>query len=354
MLDGLRGLAALAVVFCHLWVPEHSRFSSALNSNLPAFFSTLARHGDLGVEVFFVLSGFVISYSVRERKVTPSFVARFAARRALRLDPPYYFALFFAIAVWAYYMPLGTRQVLTEMGGVRGLLANMCYLQDVLRYRTPLSIAWTLCLEVQFYLAYIGLLCAAQVLSNWLKQLRGKPVNEGSPSGPMLLLVFIPVAVYSVSIWYDNPQRFDFFGTWFRFFLGVMVCWVFTGQLSRWWLWGCAAALAILSIKTADARGLTAVATAVFIDTAGFLGVLSLWLDARPIQLLGRISYSLYLVHIPIGIGIANLLWSVSDQSFFVAVACACLAVMGSLIAAWLTYKLVEEPSIQISKRVAC
>jgi peptidoglycan/LPS O-acetylase OafA/YrhL len=355
MLDGMRGLAALAVVFCHLLVPELSKFSVALSSSIPDVFSTLARHGDLGVEVFFVLSGFVIAYSVRERKVTPNFVARFAARRALRLDPPYYFALLFAIAIWAYYAPLGAGQVVAEMGGVRGVLANMFYLQDLLRYRTPLSIAWTLCLEVQFYLAYIGLLCMAQLLANWLDSRCGKPVDGTvKPSGMVLMLVFFPLAIWSVISWNVSLDRFDFLGTWFRFFLGVMVSWVFTGQLSRWWLWGCAVALVLWGFRTADARGLTAVATAVLIDTAGRLGVLSTWLAARPVQLLGRVSYSLYLVHIPIGIGIANFLWSLSDKSTLVAVGCAGMAVVGSVLAAWLIFKLVEEPSIHFSKRVAC
>ena len=56
----------------------------------------------------------------------------------------------------------------------------------------------------------------------------------------------------------------------------------------------------------------------------------------RPVQVLGRVSYSLYLVHIPIGIEIANFLWSLSDKSFLVAVGCAGMAVVGSLLAAWL------------------
>ena len=94
-----------------------------LTSVLPLSLPKILRHGDLGVEVFFVLSGFVIAHQ-RGRPITPAFAGRFALRRAIRLDPPYYFTILVSVALWAYFLPFGLRQVVDEMA-TPGMLANM-------------------------------------------------------------------------------------------------------------------------------------------------------------------------------------------------------------------------------------
>src|SRR5689334_6415897 len=82
--DALRGLAALAVC-CHhidrfgpLWEPA--------SYTIPETLGTLFEHGRVGVKVFFVISGFVIAYSVRKVWVTPGYLGNFALRRSIRLE----------------------------------------------------------------------------------------------------------------------------------------------------------------------------------------------------------------------------------------------------------------------------
>jgi peptidoglycan/LPS O-acetylase OafA/YrhL len=352
MVDGLRGMAALAVVLCHLTVPEICRFSAGLKSSLPQPLPSLLRHGDLGVEVFFVLSGFVIAYSVRGRTVNAAFAGRFALRRAIRLDPPYYLTILISLTFWAYFLPFGLSQVLDDVGGPRGLVANMFYLQDLLGFVSPISIAWTLCLEVQFYLAFIGLLSLAQAVGGRFRRVAAGERVVGEASAGALLLVFVPVLAVSLGLWYPGLRRFDFLGTWFRFFLGVTVYWVFSGQLSGRWLAVFALVLSSLGIATWDARGLTALATGLLITEAGRAGGLTSWLSSRWIQFLGRISYSLYLIHIPLGMGAANLVWSHTDRSDTGALLCAAIAVLVSLTAAWGVHIAFESPSIILSKRI--
>jgi peptidoglycan/LPS O-acetylase OafA/YrhL len=353
MIDGLRGMAALAVLFCHLAVPEICRFSGVLTSALPSPLPGLLRHGDLGVEVFFVLSGFVMAYSVRDRIVTPAFAGRFALRRAVRLDPPYYLTILVSVAIWAYYLPSGLTQVVDEVGGAPGVLANVFYLQDLLGFTSPVSIAWTLCLEVQFYLAFIGLLWISQATAARLPRLGVSSTGDrGQTRAVVLAFVFVPLVALSLSLWYPRADRFDFLGTWFRFFLGVTVFWVLSGRVSRWWLVVFALVLTIMGAATWDSRSLAALATALLIDAAGRAGTLTKWLSSWWTQFLGRISYSLYLVHIPIGVGAANIVWSRLEHSTGVAVACAALAVAASLTAAHFVHVVFEAPSIRVSKRI--
>lgn len=54
----------------------------------PSWVASVLDHGNLGVAVFFVLSGFVIAHSLHGVRVTPSVVGRLMLRRSLRLDPP--------------------------------------------------------------------------------------------------------------------------------------------------------------------------------------------------------------------------------------------------------------------------
>jgi peptidoglycan/LPS O-acetylase OafA/YrhL len=91
-IDALRGLAAVWVMFHH-FIFGHMNAVSAHGMAAEAL-RTVAAHGYLGVEIFFVLSGFVISYSVRNASITPRFVGLFALRRSVRLDPPYWFVIF--------------------------------------------------------------------------------------------------------------------------------------------------------------------------------------------------------------------------------------------------------------------
>lgn len=354
LVDGLRGIAALGVVLCHLLVPELSHFATVLRSGLPAPLSFVLSHGDLGVEIFFVLSGFVIAYSIRGQHVTPAFATRFAARRAVRLDPPYYLALVLSMVVWASLMPFGMVQVFEGLGRLAGVTANACYLQDILKYKSPLSIAWTLCLEVQFYLAFIALEGLSQAAGSlgrgWAAPAQAAALRRANRARACL---FLPLLAASLGTWYWQPGRFDFLGTWFRFFLGVLLCRVVIGQSSRKVFFGLVVLVTVLSAWRHDTRGFAALATALLIYVAARLGTLASWLSVRWIQFLGRISYSLYLTHLPLGITAANVLWAWGGPSRLAALGCAATAVLFSVAAAALFYSSVERQSIALSKSLS-
>jgi peptidoglycan/LPS O-acetylase OafA/YrhL len=157
--DGLRGIAALAVVLVH--------FREAVNETAGDWIwpvlEKLLSYGYLGVDVFFVISGFVISFSVRNAEHTPGFLFRFGVRRSIRLDPPYWLTIFLellAIKLGLMLFPsLGT-----PFPSMEKILAHFVYAQELLGYGSIVQIFWTLCYEVQFYLVFVGALVLARVL----------------------------------------------------------------------------------------------------------------------------------------------------------------------------------------------
>jgi len=141
-LDGLRGLAALGVFVLHV-------FNSAIDPLPPAavsptwkLLSRLAGFGTLGVDVFFVLSGFLITSLLLADRANPSFFRDFYAKRLLRIQPVY---LVHMLLAW-FLLPNSHGYVL--LGFV--FLVNF----DAQFHVPDVGPAWSLSIEEQFYLVW--------------------------------------------------------------------------------------------------------------------------------------------------------------------------------------------------------
>src|SRR5438270_7283857 len=97
-IDALRGIAALGVAAYHIY--HYGPLPKAAAAVTPKFLDITLRHGWMGVQIFFVISGFVIAYALRSAQITPGFLGNFAFRRSLRLDPPYWFTILFVIGLY--------------------------------------------------------------------------------------------------------------------------------------------------------------------------------------------------------------------------------------------------------------
>lgn len=137
-LNSIRGLACLAVLFYHglsWYIPESA-------TGAEAWLRTLTQGGCRGVNLFFVLSGMLITNVLLKSRSRPDYYASFYRRRALRILP-------------AYYMTLG---LLALYGVSHGFLAlsfvymsNLSFLLGVPMSYGPL---WSLAVEEQFYLLW--------------------------------------------------------------------------------------------------------------------------------------------------------------------------------------------------------
>lgn len=182
-LDGLRGLAILAVMFVH--VPVQS---------LRPFFTL----GWVGVDLFFVLSGFLITGILLDNKGNSKFFTTFYARRILRVFPVYYLVLLLVFVVGPAIYPSTQVYVVTPASYFLIFLQNV--LLD-LHGRGPLTVTWSLAIEEQFYAVWPLLvsLVPTQILTRLL-------------IGVFLLSPLLRMIVVRFGIWeveYHTLSRLD-------------------------------------------------------------------------------------------------------------------------------------------------
>lgn len=144
-MEGLRGIAVLLVFLVHIQMPLVGRTS---NASLSRFLLDSGwRIGHCGVEIFFVLSGYLIYGAVMRRHVP---YGKFMKRRAQRIYPAF-LAVFVLYILISFAVP--TIGKLPPGPGVVGfLVANLLLLPGVFPIEPLVSVAWTLSFEMFFYL----------------------------------------------------------------------------------------------------------------------------------------------------------------------------------------------------------
>jgi hypothetical protein len=343
-IDGLRGIAAATVVLYHF----NETIARTSPHWLPGWANAIASRGGLGVDIFFVISGFVVAFSVRDGDYSPKYLGLFALRRSIRLDPPYWVMIALEIALIAFSNALfpGLAGTIPSLPKV---LTHLVYAQNILGYGDIVPVFWTLCFEIQFYVTFVGLL----VLGHQLRPRLSAPAFRALTWSVLVTLFASSVFLRYAGLHVVAPSIALY--RWFEFFLGVLTWRVIAGKANRWTLFACwATVLAAIGYSGASATDCVAVATSAFIFVVAQRQALETVLSNRVLQLLGAMSYSLYLVHQPIGERCISLIVRVAGSSMQTSVAWAAFAIawVVSLGAAWVLWRYVEVPTMRASKSI--
>lgn len=319
-IDGLRGLAAFAVVMFHALRGNHVDF-------VPPEFAHIATLGEGGVAIFFVISGFVIMHSISKAPITLRFLAYFMLRRSIRLDPPYWAAILLAIgfSVLASSVVVGRPPPEFSTGQ---LIAHLFYGQEILGYLHLNPVFWTLCYEVQFYIVLALVLVTR--------------------STAVLILAFCLSLLWPLGV---VPElRGVFVNLFYAFLLGVGVHFAWSFPRARPLFLVYAGILLIASFIHADLFALISSATALILVSAAIKGRIHDTLNWRWLQFLGMISYSLYLTHNPITGATFRVWYMIAGRSVVAQAAGLVLATIACVVFAWAMYRVLERPCIALAR----
>lgn len=348
-IDGLRGLASVMVAIGHLADAAQDKHPGILGPGI----AEIADFGRYGVQIFFVLSGFVIAHSVSGGAFSFNYLGRFAARRFVRLDLPYWSVIALEILLlWLTGQIMA--QYLRELPSIPQILANAFYLQVWLDYDHILPPFWTLCYEVQFYLVLVTSL----VLLTKLRE-------AGATERTTRVIAMVALALsfcWSLSIYLGlapSPHKALFIDRWFQFSLGVVTYLFYRNYCS----WVPVAAVMALSVAGGLAFGADNYrVTSTLLTAATGLAILgSLWLPwwnslliGPTMQFLGRISYSLYLLHTAVGWRATALTRELIGSHYSTATAYFAFFVgLGaSIFGAWVMYRVIERPAVGLARKI--
>jgi peptidoglycan/LPS O-acetylase OafA/YrhL len=169
-LDGLRFFCFLSVFLFHSFETQKA---AILDNGLFIFFKeTLFGNGFLGVNFFFVLSGFLITYLlIKEKNANKNIhIVNFWIRRILRIWPLYFACVFYGFVIFPYTKILagGVPAETANPWYYIGFISNFDYIHKGLPDARGLGVLWSVSIEEQFYLAWPVLLSFFAVKKFWI------------------------------------------------------------------------------------------------------------------------------------------------------------------------------------------
>ncbi|MEZ2345470.1 acyltransferase family protein [Terriglobus sp. RCC_193] len=329
----LRWFAATLVVLRHAL----GHFPDELTSRNP-----LTRSGEFGVDIFFVISGFILWYISAQSRPRP---VPFLLNRITRVYPPYWFFTLVMVAT-AIVLPKAFRFAYVKpLFVVKSLLLFPAW-HPVLHAINPvLPIGWTLQYEVFFYLLFALMLLlppSRRLLGNLaalvLLVALGRLIHFSSP--PLHVYTDLPLLEFGagmvIGALYEKRRLVPPV-------LGIVMAmaalvWMypmtaFVASDCRALAWGPPAALLVYGILSAEH------------------GTRAAW-NLRLLELLGDASYSLYLCHL-FALGILRMAWKPFPQ--FGTTACVLYVLAATLLATamgLLTHVYLEKPTVKAMRRV--
>ncbi|WP_254507318.1 acyltransferase family protein [Anatilimnocola floriformis] len=353
-LDGLRCLSILAVVFHH----STEGFESSL-------FAPFTR-GDLGVQLFFVISGFLITtLLLRERRKCGDVdLTKFYIRRSLRIFPLYYVVLLLYLALVLVMGQLRPEKfAATRDLFLSNLPAFVTYTSDwfVLPYAdlyrargvgVVFVLSWSLAVEEQFYLVWpsierigwrwlsivvAGLLIATDITVTWLRP-------AGVDPGPLVWIILRSISTAIIcgvllAHLLDSPKTYAFAYRWLGNPFALIAA--------------AAAALAVPTFLNPDTAWYEPAAAVAFTLLLGTCVVrednlVAPFLRWKPVAAIGTVSYSMYLLNLLVLDVVSPVLRKVGLDYLMIRFVVASAA---TVAAAFVTYYTIEAPFLRWKER---
>ncbi len=310
VIEPLRGFAALAVCWFH--------FTNGQGLLPDGWLKSSGSWGWLGVECFFVISGFVIPLSMYSGKFRLLVDWKtFFGKRILRLEPPYLVSILLTVGLW-YLSSIAP--------GFAGKPPNISFLQFIahLGYTNAFfgygwinPVYWTLAIEFQYYvlISLFYLLIASPNIKISFASTLGLAALSFLPISGEFVLHFMVLCTF-----------------------GIVTFQQYVGLISRKIFY-----IQMLFLSAISIGSLGSIITGVGISTALFIAFVRFNVP-NLMSFLGMISYSIYLVHVPIGGKVVNI-GKRFAHTLPTQILVLLLAFVFTIASAYMFYLLIERPA---------
>lgn len=320
IIDSLRAFAAISVCLFHF-------ICTTVGLEYPAAMSAVFAYGQNGVLVFFVISGFIIPWSMYDKNYRPGSVLKFMAKRLIRLEPPYLASILLILIIafikTRFHIGVEAPEAITpaRIGLHFGYLINFFP-----EYKWLNNVYWTLAIEFQYYLLMSFLYVLFVHKNLWLRILAyllcfGMAwfVPDSTASH---FPAYAPLFLFGISVFQYKANL-----------VGMLECGI---VIVACFIYNYAA------VSTASACFGLATALVILFFSVAKVPILD-WL--------GKMSYSIYLIHPVVGAAVINFLSRYAHstvQKLLILLA----GLIVTFVSSYIMYLLIEKPSKKLSSKI--
>ena len=298
-IDALKGLACVLIIWHHL--AFYGPMSDVVHPHLPSLTDWLYHYGRMAVQVFLVIGGFLAAGSLAPAGIAMSGQAgRLIFRRCRRLLTPYLVALLASVLVAALVRPWFDHPSVSAAPTVWQAVAHVLLLQDVLDQEALSAGVWYVAIDFQLFVISVLIFSLARRMRKTF------PDRSAWPAAIGIALVAV-LGVLSLFV-FNLEEELDMTGLYFfgAYALGMLAFWISRADRPRPWLLGLGAlgGLALLfDFRERLAVALVVAFGLVWLEHLNARARPGRWLDHEwllPLQALGKMSYSIFLIHFPV------------------------------------------------------
>ena len=316
-IDFLRGLAALMVAFFHF--THHQSIHGTLLNESDLIYK-IGHFGQYGVHLFFVISGFVIPYSMVKHNYSIGKIGGFLLKRITRIEPPYLLSILWVIAssiVFAIYLG---NDVFIEW---KRIFLHLGYLIPFSSEHWFNDVYWTLAIEFQYYLL---------IALSFSFFFHKKQVVRTIALGAMAIFPFLGYEGFLIAY---TP----IFG------LGIVGALVQLNRINQrsFLFWIVVFFSSIFLFKGVIIAGITLITLFV---------IVGMHIKTKGTDFLGKISYSVYLTHGELGGRLIYFLIPFCVTSTFRSYLLLVGAILFSIFGAWVFYLVIERSSKRLASKI--
>jgi len=332
-IDALKAIACQLIVLHHL--AFYGPMSDSAGQLAPSLVAWLSDHARVAVQVFLVIGGFLAAKALAPEGIllvaSPLAMIR---KRYLRLVIPYVLVLALAVVAAAIAREWMQHDSIPAPPVPAQVVAHVLLLNDLAGFESLSAGVWYVAIDFQLFVLLLSVL--------WLAERLCGSARAQACLGPAMVSA---VGFGSLFIFNRDPD----WDAWALYFFGAYAMGVagfWASNRGRSALWLAVLLLAVLAALALDFRLRIAVAVSValLLAIARSSGLLARWPRGRSFAFLGRIAYSVFLVHFPICL-LVNAAWSrfVPPEPWFNAAGMV-TAWVASVAAGALFYRVVERP----------